>query len=158
MPATYRAEHFSSRLKIWSVELDDSGASTDPVVVDLGQPQGGGLKLIPIARLRRFAALLMKTVGTGNTDEFSIIAATNADGTGSPTVVDQIATAVAVTQNAVGDNLFLEVDVDQIREVLPTATHVGVRVELATGTDEMVVTAIAEYMDQAAGLSANYIA
>lgn len=156
MPASYRAEHFTSHLKIWSVDFDPD--LDTPVVVDLGQPQGAGLKLIPIARLRRLLIEVFKSVGTGNTDECSIIAATNAAGTGSPTVVDQIATAIAQTQNAVGDVLVLEVDVDQIREVLPTATHVGARLELATATDEMVVTAIAEYMDQAAGLSANYIA
>lgn len=153
----YTAERLFSRFKIWSVELDDPGASTDPVVVDLGQPQGGGLKLIPVARLQHFAAILFKSVGTGNTDEFSIIAATNAAGTGSPTVVTQVATAVAVTQNALGDQLVLECTAEQIREALPSATHVGVRVELATGTDEMIITAIAQYMDERSGLTAHYI-
>jgi hypothetical protein len=157
MAATLSLENMFARRKVWTVEVDDSGASTDPIIVDLGQPQGAGLLLIPIARLLRFGAILFKSVGTGNTDAFNIFAATNAAGTGSATTVVSVATATAQTQNALGDQLVLECSVEQIREVLPTATHVGVRVELATGTDEMIVTAIAEYVDETSGLTANYI-
>jgi hypothetical protein len=158
MAATPAVEQLFQRYKIWTAEWDPTGGTTDPEVLDLGQPQAAGLKFIPIARLKRFAAILSKTVGTGNTDEFSIVAATNAAGTGSPTVVVQIVTATAITQNAINDNLVLECTVAQIHEVLATATHVGVRAEAATGTDEWVCTAIAEYMDARDGLTANYIA
>lgn len=156
MPSAYTAQHLFSRNKIWTVEHDPAG--TDPEVVDLGQPQGASLKLIPIARLQRFAAVLFRSVGTGNCDRFEIIAATNAAGTGSPTVVVEVPTATAQTQNAIGDQLVLECDVKQVREVLPTATHVGVRIEFATGTDEAIITAIAQFIDEVPGLTANYIA
>lgn len=157
MAATATIENMFARRKVWTVEVDDSGASTDPIIVDLGQPQGGGLLLIPIARLLRFGAIVMKTVGTGNTDAFNIFAAENAAGTTNATTVVSVATATAQTQNAINDVLVLECTVEQIRESLATATHVGVRVELATGTDEAVVTAIAEYIDERSGLTANYI-
>lgn len=158
MPATYSAEHFTSRERNIYAEFDVT--TTDPTVVDLGQGFGSTDNLLDLTAnggLQRFYAALVKTTGTGNTDEFSIIAATNAAGTGSPTVVVQVATATAQTQNAVGDFLVLECDIDQIREVLPTATHVGVRIEPAVNTDEFVIHAKATYMHQFSGLTANYI-
>lgn len=154
MPATYDAKHLFSRQRVWAVDFDPDSA--DPVVVDLGQPQGAGLKCIPIAEVKRFAAVLCRSVGTGNVDAFEIIAATNAAGTGSPTVVK--AHAAPTVANAVGDNLVLEVDVEQVREVLAAATHVGIRVELATNTDECIVTAIAAGQTyQIPGLTADFI-
>lgn len=159
MPATYSAEHYTSRERNVYAEFDVT--TTDSTVADLGQGFGSTDNLLDLAAnggLLRFYAALIKTVGTGNTDEFSIIAATNAAGTGSPTVVVQVATATAQTQNAVGDVLVLECDIEQIREVLPTATHVGVRLEPATNTDEFVIHAKAEYVHQYAGLTANFIA
>lgn len=159
MASTATHEHFSAREKFWVVEHDPAGASTDPVVVDLGEPQGASTQCISLTAnggLRSLRVKCMKTVGTGNTDEFSIIAATDATGTNA-TVVQQVATATAQTQNAVGDQLYLEVTIEQIREVLPTATHVGVRHEAATGTDEWVFACIADYLHQYAGLTANYI-
>jgi hypothetical protein len=40
--------------------------------------------------------------------------------------------ASASNPDAVGDTIWLEVDAEQCREVLATATHVGVRVQLNT--------------------------
>ena len=158
MPATYSAEFFTARERNLYVEFDVT--TTDSTVADLGQAFGSTDNLISLSQyggLQRFYAALVKTVGTGNTDEFSIIAATDAAGTGSPTVVVQTATATAQTQNAIGDFLVLECDIDMIREVLPTATHVGIRLEPATNTDEFVIHAKAEYAHKFAGLTANFI-
>lgn len=155
--AQYAAERLFSRYTIRTVEVDDAGASTDPIIVDLGQPQGASLKLLPIADIQSFAAIVMKSVGTGNTDEFSIIVADDAAGTTNVAAVKTMTTATAQTQNAVGDQLVLEVSAEQLRESSATAAYVGVRVELATGTDELIVTAIAEKKRQYAGLTANYI-
>jgi hypothetical protein len=158
MPATYSAEHFTARERNLYVEFDVT--TTDSTVADLGQAFGSTDNLLDLSQyggLQKFYVALFKTVGTGNTDEFSIIAATNAAGTGSPTVVIQTATATAQTQNAVGDFLVLECDIDMIREVLPTATHVGVRLEPATNTDEWVIHAKATYLHSFTGLSANFI-
>jgi hypothetical protein len=156
MPATYAAQHFFSRLAWKTVEFDVT--TTDATVADLGTPQAGTDKLLSLTAnggLLRLAVKLLKTVGTGNTDGFEIIAATNAAGTGSPTVV--VAHAAPTGQNAVGDYMVLEVDINQIREVLATATHVGVRLEPATNTDEFVISAIAEYAHKFPGLTADFI-
>ena len=96
MPATYSAEFFTARERNLYVEFDVT--TTDSTVADLGQAFGSTDNLISLSQyggLQRFYAALVKTVGTGNTDEFSIIAATDAAGTGSPTVVVQTATATA---------------------------------------------------------------
>lgn len=159
MASTAAHEHHSAQEKFWVVEHDPAGGSTDAVVVDLGQPQGASEKCISLTAnggLQSFRVICQKAVGTGNTNEFSIIAATDATGTGA-TVVQQIATATAQTQNAINDNLFIEVTAEQIREVLSTATHVGVRHQAATGTDEWQFACIAQYLHRYAGLTANYI-
>jgi hypothetical protein len=39
----------------------------------------------------------------------------------------------------VGDTIWIEVDIEQVKEVLATAAYVGVRVQLATAGDECVV-------------------
>lgn len=152
MPATYAAEHLRSRFRLRHVECDPNSA--DPALVTLNP--GASEACIALAGgARRFLASLIKTVGTGNTDAFQIIAATDAAGAGATVVV---AHASPTGQNAVNDVLVLECDVEQIREVLPAATHVGVRIELATATDEVVVAFLeAEHQFQRSGLTADYI-
>lgn len=153
MVATYAAQHLFSRSERRMVDYDIDGAAN---VVDLGMPQGGGNKCLPIANFRRFAAGLFRSVGTGSVTSFKIIAATAADGTGNTAVV---AHGVASAPDAVGDTIWLECDVQQVREVLATATHVGVEIDLVTATDECVVFfERAEPFYPASGLTADYIA
>lgn len=102
-------------------------------IVDL--VPGSNDELLPIAEYRRFLAGVMHSVGTGTIALFQIIGATDADGAGATIVVAKAPT----TANAVGDYVWLECDAAQIREVLPTATHVGVRLQLGTAGDECVV-------------------
>lgn len=153
MPATYDANHLRSRVRLRHAEFDPDSA--DPVLVTLNP--GASEACIALAGgARRFLASLLRTVGTGNTDAFQIIAATDASGS-NPTVV--VAHATPTGQNAINDVLVLECDVEQIREVLPAATHVGVRVELATATDEAVVAFLeADNQFERSGLTADYIA
>ncbi len=67
--------------------------------------------------------------------------------------------ALGSAPDAVGDHIFLECDVEQVYEVLSTATHVGVRIDLATATDECVVLFIAgDPVYPVTGLTADYIA
>lgn len=156
MPATSSVSHFFSRYQWTTVEFDVT--TTDATVADLGTPQAGTDKCLDLSAnggLVRLAVKLFKTVGTGNTDGFEIIAATDAAGTGSPTVV--VAHATPTTQNAVGDYLVLECDAQQIREALAGATHVGVRLEPATNTDEFVISVIAEYAQAFSGNTAGHI-
>jgi len=152
MPATYSAEYLFSRSERRMVDYDIDDALN---VVDLGQPQGASLKCLPIANFRRFAAALFRSVGTGSVVAFEIVGATAADGTGATIVV---AHAIGSAPNAVGDTIWLECDVDQVHEVLATATHVGVRVDLSTTTDEAVIFfERAEAMFPRAGLTADFI-
>lgn len=152
MAATYGAEHLTSRASRVLVDFDpDADTAT---IVDLDK-SGSGECFAIADNYRRFLAGIVHTVGTGNIDEFSIIAATDADGTGATVVVTHAFDSEA---NAVGDTVWLECDVEQVREVLATATHVGVRAELATSTDECVVYfERAEPQFERAGLTADYI-
>ncbi len=133
MVATATVQHLKVQADRRLVDYDIDDALN---IVDLGRPQGAGNKCLPIAQFRSFLAALFRSVGAGGVDAFNIIAATAADGTGA-TIVK--AHALGSAPNAVGDHIFLEVTAEQIHEVLPTATHVGVSVELVTAGDEAVV-------------------
>lgn len=151
-PATYAAEHLFARMDWRSVQFAPGGVN--PVIVDLDPATTG--ELLEIKEFRRFAAMLMRSVGTGDVDAFEIIAATDADGTGATVVV---AHALASPVDAVNDRIVLECDVEQVREVLATATHVGVRAELATGTDTCAIGFVrADPYYPHGGLTADYIA
>jgi hypothetical protein len=134
MAATYTTFKALNCCRRRMVDYDVDGALN---VVDLGQPQAGTDKCVPIATHRRWVAGLFRSVGTGTVDAFNIFASTNAAGTGSATTV--VAHAIGSAPDAVGDTIWLECDADQVHEVLPGATHVGVRVDLLTATDECVV-------------------
>lgn len=133
MPATYTAQHLNSRVESRMVDYDIDAALN---VVDLGLPQGASKKCLPISGYKRFRAGLFRSVVSGGVTAFQIIAATAADGTGATIVV---AHALGAAPDALNDQVWLECDAEQIREVLATATHVGVRVQLAQATDEAVV-------------------
>jgi hypothetical protein len=133
MVATYTAQHLRARSERRMVDYDIDDALN---LVDLGQPQGASNQCLPIALFRRFIAGLFRSVGTGTVDAFHIVAATSAAGAGAVAVVSH---AIGSAPNLLNDTIWLECDVEQIREVLPTATHVGVQVDLATATDECVI-------------------
>jgi hypothetical protein len=158
MTATYTAEHLFTGAEIRMRENDpDTG---NDAYVDLAEPAAGAAgsptaPFIPIAQFRRFAAIYMTTVGTGGVTAFKIMAATDAAGSGAVAVV---AHALGSNPDAVGDFVTLECNVEQIREVLATATHVGVLVNLVTNTDEGCLTFIrAEPQFPRSGLTADYI-
>lgn len=151
-PASYSAEHLTSRSERRMLDYDLDAALN---LVDLGTPQGAGNKCLPIAQFRRFMAGLFHSVGAGTVTKFQLVAATAADGTGATIIVEH---ALGSNPDAVGDTVWLECDADQIKEVLATATHVGVRVQLNTGTDEAVVFfQRAESMFPRAGLTADFV-
>lgn len=140
MTATYAAEHIFANREIRMRENDpDTG---NDAYVDLAEPAAGAAgsptaPFIPIAQFRRFWAIYMTSVGTGGITAFKIMAATDAAGTNATAVV---AHALATNPDAVGDFVTLECNVEQIREVLSNATHVGVLVNLVTSTDEGILT------------------
>lgn len=153
MPATYTAAVLSSLIRMRLVDFDPDSA--DPALATLN-PSASEKGIAIAAGGRRVLVKLMRSVGTGNVDAFEIIVAANAALTTNATVV--AAHAAPTVANAVGDELTLEVDVEQMREVLAAATHWGVRVELATSTDECVIGFVeAEHQFPRAGLTADYI-
>lgn len=152
MAATTTADKLGSRSERRMVDFDPNVDTA--AIVDLDPTTAG--ELLPLAHFRRFMAGYFKSVGTGNADAFEIIAATDVEGTGATVVV---ACAAPTSNNAVGDTQWLECTIEQVREVLATATHIGVRIELATATDEGVVFfERAEPEFPRAGLTADYIA
>lgn len=158
MVATYTAHHLFAEAEIRMRENDpDTGADA---YVDLAEPAAGApgtptAPFLPIANYRRFAAIYMTSVGTGGITAFSIMAGTSAAAAGAVAVVTH---ALVSNPDAVGDFVTLECNVEQIREVLPTATHVGVLINLVTATDEGVLTFIrAASQYPTAGLTADFI-
>ncbi len=108
-----------------------------------------------ISGFRTFLARLMRTIGTSATT-FDIAVATDSSGTGATAVITH---AVGSEPNAVGDELFLEVSVENMRETLAAATHWSARISLATNTDEMVVTTIeSDPQHPRTGLTADIVA
>ena len=96
---------------------------------------------------RDFYGLLVgffRTIGTGAVDGFKILANTKEDGSG--TDVEVKAHALGSQPDAVGDQVWLEVTAEEVRQactdagVVPAA--VSASVEFATATDEGVVTYI----------------
>lgn len=152
MAATYTAHKELARSSRVMVDFDPDADTA--VIADLDKSGSGELFAISDG-YRRFVAGLIRSVGTGNVDGFQIIAATDADGTGATVVVEHAFTSEA---NAVGDTVWLECDIDQVKEVLAAATHVGVRAELATSTDECIIFfERSEPTFVRAGLTADYI-
>lgn len=152
MVATYSAEHLFARSERRLVDFDpDTGNDASPTL-----DAAGAGACLPIANFRRFAAGFTPTVGTGGITLFQIIAATSAAGAGATAVVSH---ALGSNPDAVTDHVWLECDVEQIREVLAGATHVGVLLNLVTSTDEgKVFFERADPFYPKAGLTADYIA
>lgn len=146
----YSTDKLASRSERRMVDFDPDVDTL--ALVDLDPTTA--FECLPLQGFRRFMAGLMRSVGTGGVDNFQIIAATDGDGAGATVVVSSTPT----TANAVGDRVWLECDIEQVREALPAATHIGVRVELVTATDECVVFfERAEPEFPRAGLTADYI-
>jgi hypothetical protein len=155
MTATYTAEHFSARFDARTVIHNPADAATAQLV-DLARPKTGATECLPVAGFRRFFASVTTSIltGTGPT-AFSIYAATSAAGAGGVAVVTH---AVGSAPDALNDSLVLECDIDQIREVLATATHVGVWLDCNNNDDEAAVTFIRyEAEREYAGLTADYV-
>ena len=104
---------------------------------------------------RHFLAGLVHSVGTGTISGFKIFVADNAAGTTNAATV--ASHALGSDPNAVGDTLWLEVTDAQIEAASSTAAYIGVKITLATSTDECIV-----YFEEAGGrqyndLTADYV-
>jgi hypothetical protein len=155
MVATYTADRISGRRLQRTVIWQPADAATAQIV-DLGQPQGASLLMLPIANYRRFSAQATVSLltGTGVT-AFSICAGTSAAGAGVQLVVTH---ALGSLPNAEGDSVWLECDVEQIHEVLATATHVGVWLDCNHNDDETAITFTCEEpIYPHTGITADYV-
>lgn len=151
MPATATANHLNARSEIRLCDFDPDTGSDAYVTLDAA----GALAGLPIANFSHFRAAVSPTVGTGGMTAFSIGGATAADGTG---YVAAVSHALGSNPDAVTDYVTIEAGIEQIREVLPTATHVCVLINLVTSTDECkVFFERAEPLFPRSGLTSDYI-
>ena len=107
-----------------------------------------------------FRCMFFRTIGTSAVT-FKLMANTASDGSG--TDVDIVTHAVASEPDAVGDQIWLETDAEQIAQKAAAAGVSGVRyltavVSVATATDEGVVLYDALSERQYDGLTADIIA
>lgn len=87
-----------------------------------------------------FLCSFFRTVGTGDVDGFKILANSASDGSG--TDVEIKVHALGSQPNAVGDYVFLECTAAEIAALGSNLRYVSASLELATSTDEAVVTYI----------------
>lgn len=153
MPATYSAEHLTTKALRRLLDFDPD--ATSATVVDLDPATSA--KTFPIATFKSFLFGIFRSVGTGTVTSARIFACTAADGTGSVTTV--VSFGLASAPDAVGDTVWLECNVEQIKEVLASAAYVGLEIALATGTDECVVYAEAAepLYGPRSGLTSDYV-
>lgn len=126
----------ANRLKAESarrmVDFDPDSASETIVTLNPAASE----KCLAIGDAQAFLAGLFRSVGTGAATTFKIFVADDAAGT---TNAATVATHALITADAVGDTLWLEATAEQLHAASATALYVGVKITLATSTDECVV-------------------
>jgi hypothetical protein len=147
---TYTANRLKANLKrkLWDFDPDSTAATV------VGGT-GGWHAVGALGGTKAFLAALFRSVGTGSVSSFIIQAATSSTGASAATVVSH---ALGTAPDAVGDQVYLEASDEQIRAALANATHVAVKIGLATSTDECVVLTEYEPSFKADGLTADIIA
>lgn len=132
----YTANRYLSKTERRLVDFDPDGTSETIVTLNPAASE----KLLSfgaLGGLRAVVAGLMHSVGTGTISTFKIFVADDAAGTVNAATV--VAHALGSDPNAVGDHVWLEASAEQLRAASATAAYVGVKITLATGTDECVV-------------------
>lgn len=153
MVATSAAKYLLARTKRVMVEYDQNGSDN---FVDLAQPQAGTAPCLPIAGYRKFCVGVFRSVAgsAGGVTTVKLGGATAADGTGFSSAV----TITPTTADGLGDVVWFECDLEQIREVVPTATHVGVKIDNVDADAEQVIFfEMADAPFQYSGLTADFI-
>jgi hypothetical protein len=98
---------------------------------------------------------LFRSVGAGAVTSFRIFVADNAAGTTNAANV--VSHALGSAPDAVGDTVWLEATAEQLRAASSTAAYWGVKVTLATSTDECVLSIVEQRKNAYDGLTADYI-
>lgn len=105
--------------------------------------------------IRSLLVKIQRTVGTGTLTSFKILGNTASDGTG--TDVELKAHAIGSEPNAAGDYLFLEVGAGELASANENIVSLSANLALGTGTDEFVVTYIADYDRKYEDQTADYV-
>lgn len=131
----YTANKMRSQSERRMVDFDpDSGSE---VIVTLSPSTS--TKCLPFTDgYQKVLAGLVRTVGTGTVSTFRIFVSDDAAGTTNATNV--ISHAIGSAPDAVGDTIWLEASGEQLRAASSTAAYVGVKITLATSTDECIVS------------------
>ena len=133
MASPQASDKLASQLAVTQYDFDpDSADATDVAWVDMRD-------------FDNFMVLVFRSVGTGDVDTFKILA--NAESDGGGTDVEIKAHALGTAVDAVGDYVVLECTAEEIAQEAADAgvdnvRYVSASVELATSTDECVVTYI----------------
>jgi hypothetical protein len=100
-----------------------------------------GSTWIDMSGYHRCMCLLIRTIGTGTVDQFTIQGSAAVTGSSPAAVVSHAATAVP---DALGDFLVLEFDHSDLVNAGEQFRYVSANVQLATGTDECLIVWVRE--------------
>ena len=139
----------------WRLVDFDPDSSSETIVTLNPAASEKLLSFAALGGLKSVVAGLMHSVGTGTISTFRIFVADNAAGTTNATTV--VSHALGSDPNAVGDHVWLEASAEQLRAASSTAAYWGVKITLATSTDECVVYAEEHAKVAYESLTADYI-
>lgn len=147
MANTINANVLSTKLAVTQYDFDPDATS----LTDIGW--------VDFRDIQKMLISFFRTVGTSAV-VFKIIANTASDGSGSEAVIKTISPAAA--PDAVGDYVFGEIHAEEVRqkgeEDGKAYRYVSANISVATGTDEGVVTYIAEGRFCRDGLTSDVVA
>ena len=144
MASVQASEKLTAMLAQQSYDFDPN--STDPAAVSA--------TWIDMSEAEAIMFNVFRSVGTGDIDTFAIHASAASNGA-NPVVVKAHALGAAV--DAVGDQVVLECTSEELASLGTNLRYVMAIVELATGTDECVVTATRLMKHRKSGNTADII-
>lgn len=148
----YTANKMMARAERRLVDFDpDSGSE----VIATLNPAASEKLLAITPGTESVLAGLFRSVGTGTVSTFRIFVADNAAGTTNAANV--VSHAIGSAPDAVGDTIWLEASAEQLKAASSTALYVGVKITLATSTDECVLLFERKQDYRYDGLTADYI-
>lgn len=150
----YTAHRELARCRRRLVDFDPD-ASSETIVTLNPSASEKCLKFSALGGLHSVVAGLMHSVGTGTISTFRIFVADNAAGTTNAANV--VSHALGSDPNAVGDYVWLEASAEQLRAASSTAAYWGVKITLATSTDECAVYAEEHARQAYESLTADYV-
>jgi hypothetical protein len=149
----YTANKLKARSNRRMVDFDpDSGSEA---IVTLN-PAASEKCLAISAGYEAFLAGFIHSVGTGSVTSFRIFVADDAAGTTNAANV--VSHALGSDPNAVGDTLWLEATGEQVKAAMGSASaYIGVKLTLATSTDEGIVFFERAQGDRGDAQTADYV-